>query len=130
MRFVLDTNVWSEVARGIGRAGRKLSTVPLTKVVIPAPAIYELMRLPSSSPAKRALARFLDHVVNTYEVAPLDRAAAEAAAAIANALTAKGRQISHLDTMIAGIAIARGATLVTRDKDFKGVAGLKIEDWS
>ena len=30
MTFVLDTNVWSEVARGIGRAGRKLSTVPLT----------------------------------------------------------------------------------------------------
>ena len=129
MTFVLDTNVWSEIARGVGRAGRKLSSVPLTQVVIPAPALYDLMRLPSSSPAKKALVRFIEHIVSTYEVAPLDRAAAEAAADMANALTAKGRQISHLDTMIAGIAVARSAVLVTRDKDFWGVAGLKVEDW-
>ena len=30
----------------------------------------------------------------------------------------------------AGIAIAQGATLVTRDKDFAGVANLKIENWT
>lgn len=130
MTFVLDTNVWSEIARGVGRAGRKLSTVPLTQVVIPAPALYELMRLPSSSPAKKALVRFIEHVVSTYEVAPFDRAAAEAAAHIANTLTAKGRQISHLDAMIAGIAIARSAVLVTRHKDFTGVTGLKVEIWA
>jgi tRNA(fMet)-specific endonuclease VapC len=130
MTFVLDTNVWSEVSRGVGRAGRKLASVPLTQVVIPAPALYELMRLPSSSPAKKPLVRFIEHVVSTYEVAPFDGAAAEAAADIANALTSKGRQISHLDTMIAGIAIARGSVLVTRDKDFKGIVGLKVEDWS
>lgn len=129
MTYVLDTNVWSDISRGRGRAGRKLSSVPLTRVLLPALSIYELRRLPARSPSKRALERFLEHVISTYETAHLDLAAAEAAAKLANSLAAKGRHIHHLDTLIAGIAIARDAVLVTRDKDFKGVAGLETENW-
>lgn len=130
MKYVLDTNVWSDIARGIGRAGRKLSSVPIAHVLAPAPALYELRRLPAKSPAKKALDRFIDNVMSSYAVAALDQAAAEEAAKIANNLAAKGRQIHHLDTMIAGIAISCGAILVSRDKDFAGVSNLKIEDWS
>ncbi len=130
MIYVLDTNAWSDIARGVGNAGRKLASAPLANVLVPAPALYELRRLPASSPAKRALDRFIDEVMSLYEVAPLDREAAEEAAKLANAMAKRGRHIQHLDTLIAGIALARGATLVTRDKDFKGVANLKIEDWS
>lgn len=129
MIYVLDTNVWSDIARGNGRAGRKLASVPMANVLAPAPALYELRRLPAKSPAKPALERFIENVILAYEIAPLDQAAAEEAAALANALASKGRQIHHLDTLIAGIAIARGATLVTRDKDFKGATKLKTENW-
>lgn len=130
MIYLLDTNVWSDISRGHGKAGRKLSSVPLAKVLIPSLSIYELRRLHARSPSKQALERFLDHIVLAYEVAQADRAAAEAAAELANTLAAKGRQIQHLDTLVAGIAIARGAVLVTRDKDFKGIAGLRIENWT
>ena len=130
MIYVLDTNVWSDISRGVGRAGRKLSSTPQARVLIPALSIYELRRLPARSPAKQALERFIDQVLSNYEVAHVDRAAAEAAARLANVMAAKGRQIHHLDTLIAGIAIARNAVLVTRDKDFKGVASLRTESWA
>ncbi len=130
MIYILDTNVWSDVSRGIGRAGRKLSSTPQARVLISALSVYELRRLPERSPAKKALQRFVDHVLSVYEVAHVDVTAAEAAAQFANAMAAKGRQIHHLDTLIAGIAIARGAVLVTRDKAFKGVASLRTDSWA
>ena len=129
MRFVLDTSVWSDAVCG-GKAARKLASTSVARVLLAAPVLYELRRGAVRAANAKALRQAIDDMVTIHEVAPFDAAAAEAAAAIANALRAKGRQISHLDTMIAGIAVARGATLVTRDKDFKGVAGLKIEDWS
>lgn len=130
MSYVPDTNVWSDIARGVGRAGRKLSSVPMTRVLIAAPALYELRRLPRTSPAWKALDRFLVHILAHYEIAPLDADSAEAAAKLANTLATQGRVIHHLDTLIAGIAITRGAILVTRDKDFAKAPGLKVESWA
>jgi predicted nucleic acid-binding protein len=37
---------------------------------------------------------------------------------------------AHLDALIAGIAVARGATLVSRDKDFARAPGIKLENWT
>jgi predicted nucleic acid-binding protein len=65
-----------------------------------------------------------------YDVAPFDQRAAEAAAAFANTLKARGRALHHIDVMVAGIAIARDDTLVTRDKDFARAPGLKVESWT
>jgi predicted nucleic acid-binding protein len=127
--YVLDTNVWSDIARGIGKAGRKLSVVPVGQVLIAAPALYELRRIPKTSVAWSALDRFTATILSIYEIAPFDHDAAEAAARAANALRTKGRTLQHLDILIAGIALARSAALVTRDKDFASVPGLRIESW-
>ncbi|OQW58023.1 MAG: hypothetical protein A4S17_12220 [Proteobacteria bacterium HN_bin10] len=128
--YVLDTNVWSDVARGIGKAGRKLSTIPMPRVLVAAPALYELRRVPPTAAAWKALNRLVTHITSFYEVTPFDVVAANHAADLANTLRAKGRTLHHIDMMVAGIAIARGATLVTRDKDFAKAPGLKIESWT
>lgn len=128
--FVLDTNAWSDVARGNGRVGRKLSTVPINKVIVAAPVIYELRRLPKTSSAWPVISKFTSFMLDLYQVAPLDAASAEGAATLSHLATKKGRTLHHLDVLIAAIAQARGATLVTRDRDFKGVVGLQVEDWS
>jgi len=127
-RYVLDTNAWSDVLRGAGRVGRKLSSVPLARVLLAAPALYELRR--GSAAKEAAYGRGIDEFARTYAVAQLDRVAAEAAAQTALWMRRTGRTLHHLDALIAGIAIARGAILVTRDKDFAKAPGLKIESWA
>lgn len=45
-------------------------------------------------------------------------------------LAAAGTPIGPLDVLIAGVALARGLTLVTHNtREFERVAGLRIEDW-
>jgi tRNA(fMet)-specific endonuclease VapC len=120
--------VWSDALRG-GKAARKLASTSVARVLLAAPVLYELRRGAVRAANAKALHQAIDDMVTIHEVAPFDAAAAEAAAKIGADLAAKGRQIQHLDTMIAGIAVSCGAILVTRDGDFKGVAGLKVESW-
>jgi predicted nucleic acid-binding protein len=129
VKYVLDTSAWSDALRG-GRTGRKLSSTPVARILLAAPVLYELRRGAVHAANAKALQKAIDDIKLVHEVAPFDDASAEAAARIATAQRSKGRQIQHLDTMIAGIAQAQGAVLVTRDKDFKGIANLSVEDWS
>lgn len=130
MLYLLNTNAWSDAARGVGRVGRKLSVIPLSQILIASPVLYELRRVPRTAAAWKTLNRFVSDMVKLYEVASFDADAVEAAIDLSVAMRAKGRNLHHLDIMIAGIAIARGATLVTRDKDFASAPRLPLEDWS
>jgi len=61
---------------------------------------------------------------------PFDRAAAEAAAVLAARRRAIGRPVEYRDTQIAGIAIARGAALATRNiRDFSNLPVTAIDPW-
>jgi predicted nucleic acid-binding protein len=53
-------------------------------------------------------------------IAVLDRAAGDAAGSLAGARAARGRTVDVRDTLIAGIAIARRATIATRNLDHFG----------
>lgn len=129
MIYVLDTNAWSDAFRG-GKVARRLASTPISRVLLAAPVLYKLRRGAVRAANAKALKNAIDDIASAHEIVSLDAAAAEAGAKLAAELAAKGRQIQHLDTLIAGIAMARGATLVTGDKDFKGVANLNIENWA
>jgi tRNA(fMet)-specific endonuclease VapC len=61
---------------------------------------------------------------------PFDSDAAIAAARVRVNLEKRGMLIGPLDILIAGIALSRGALLVTRNTDeFSRVPGLRITDW-
>ena len=64
-------------------------------------------------------------------VAPFDEAAAEAAATIAAAQRAAGSPVETRDVEIAGVVMARRATLATRNKrHFAGIGIPLIDPWS
>ncbi len=61
-------------------------------------------------------------------VAPLDRAAAEAAGALAARREAAGRAVDIRDTLIAGIALARKALVATRNVRHYADLGTRVID--
>jgi tRNA(fMet)-specific endonuclease VapC len=74
----------------------------------------------------RALAQFFD----AFESLPFDDEAAEAYGVLRTELRRSGRPIGANDMLIAAIALANRATLVTRDDDeFLRVPGLQVEVW-
>lgn len=62
-----------------------------------------------------------------YEISVAD---AEKAAKLRIRLRKQGKQLEAIDSMLAIIALSNDLTLLTRDKDFQAVPGLKQEDWS
>jgi len=61
---------------------------------------------------------------------PFDAGAAREAAAADALLRRAGLPIGPMDTLIAGAALAHGATLVTHNlSEFRRIRGLRVEDW-
>jgi tRNA(fMet)-specific endonuclease VapC len=128
--FALDTNTLIYFFKGAGDVQKHLLGTPPSEVSIPSVVLYELEAgiAQSNQPAKRRSQ--LDEFLSVLRVLPLDETAARAAAQAEAALRAAGRPIGAMDTLIAGIAIANHATLVTRNtKEFHRVRGLSLVDW-
>ncbi len=128
--FALDTNTVIYFLKGAGQVEERLLATPPSDVAIPAVVVYALEAgiAQSTQPAKpRAHS---DHLLAILLVFPPDDAAAKAAAHTEAALRAAGKPIGPMDTLIAGIAIAHHATLVTRNTgEFRRVRGLSVVDW-
>ena len=69
-------------------------------------------------------------VQDGLQVVAFDDSAAAAAAHLRAVLEARGEGIGPLDSLIAGQALAAGATLVTHNvREFARVDGLQVIDW-
>ncbi len=74
----------------------------------------------------RALGQFFD----AFDSLPFDDEVAEAYGVLHTELRRSGRPIGANDLLIAAIALANRATLVTRDdNEFLRVPGLQVEVW-
>ncbi len=131
MGVALDSTLFVDLARRRPGALAKIAELdarPETKVV-PAPVAYEILHgiLHARSLTQAALFRAW---VNKFQVASLDLASAERAATIRTELSRLGRTKGVVDILSAGIALAGGHSLVTRDADFSEIAeatGLTLE---
>ncbi|MFN8442283.1 MAG: PIN domain-containing protein [Caldilineaceae bacterium] len=69
--------------------------------------------------------------VHRFDSLPFDDSAANAYALLRSHLEKQGQPIGPLDMLIAAIALANNATLVTNNtREFSRVQNLLIEDWS
>lgn len=74
--------------------------------------------------------RRLDRFFEAFESLPFDDDAAQAYGLLRAELRRAGKPIGANDMLIAAIALAHRATLVTRDDDdFLRVPGLRVESW-
>ena len=131
VRYLLDTNTASYVIKGnFPRVRERLLKVPMAEVgisvVTEAELRFGMARLPEATRLKTVVEEFLLRV----EVLPWNSEAARHYARIRATLEKEGEPMGNLDMMIAAQALAADAVLVTHDRAFRRVKGLRVEDWS
>jgi len=131
VRYLLDTNTCSYIIKGNRPHVReRLLKVPMSEVgisvVTEAELRFGVARLPHAKRLNTAVEEFLLRV----EVLPWDSDAAQRYARVRADLEDRGEPMGNLDMMIAAQALAAEAVLVTSDRVFRRVKGLKTEDWS
>jgi len=131
VRYLLDTNTASYIIKGnVSRVRENLLRVPMAEVgisvITEAELLFGVVRRPDAAKLKIAVHEFLVRV----EVLPWDSEAARRYAELRAALEEHGEPMGNLDLMIAAQALAAEAVLVTNDRVFRRVKGLKSEDWT
>jgi tRNA(fMet)-specific endonuclease VapC len=131
VRYLLDTNTASYVIKGnFPRVRERLARLTTSEVGISTVTEAELRfgaeRLPSAARLRLAIAEFLEMI----KALAWDSSAAEQYAYLRTALERSGTPVGNLDLMIAAHALAIKAVLVTHDRVFRHVKGLRTEDWT
>lgn len=131
MTYTLDTNAVAAILRDDKSFAERVANT-LThgdSVTLNAMTYFETKRglfLPTFRRKLETFGRFAD----LLGVLPLDTGALDISAAIYQDLRHKGTPLEDADILIAGIAIANDAILVTRNlKHFERVGGLRLETW-
>ena len=131
MKFLLDTNTCihflNRTHTGIGQRvisyGRKsigTSSIVIEELLYGA---YRSARLDENLQQIHLFA-------TAFDVRPFDMQAAHESARIRSHLATIGQAIGPFDNLIAAVALAQGATLVTHNlREFQRVPELRIEDW-
>jgi tRNA(fMet)-specific endonuclease VapC len=133
MTFLLDTNTCIVAMNDVvgqtrsrlreeAREGRDLFVSAVT--------VFELFSGAHKSKQQERNFAKMRSFLQLLKQAQLNGEDAEVAGALRAELLLKGQPIGAYDYLIAGQALRRGLTLVTdNEREFRRVAGLKIENW-
>jgi tRNA(fMet)-specific endonuclease VapC len=130
MAFLLDSNTVIYFFKNAGQVREHMRQHEDQDFKLCTPVLWELLtganKSRDSSTQHARLALFQAR----FELLPFDPAAARHAAQVRAQLEAQGTPIGAIDTMIAGVALANGLILVTRNvREFARVPGLQIQNW-
>lgn len=131
MLYTLDTNAVTAILKNDERVLERVQHVRVDghDVMLNAISYYEVKRGLVLPRFARKLAVF-EALTRARGVLPLDMPALDRAVTIYQELSAEGRLIEDADILVAAIAQARGATLVTHNtQHFVRIPELSLEDW-
>lgn len=131
MLYMLDTNSVSDIARGrSAKARERLNRVTLSEPCISAitwgETCFGLEKRPLAIVVRTAVLDLVESLV----IMPWGVREGDAYGALRAAVERVGTPIGNLDLLIAAHALTLGATLVTRDKAFRRIPGLQLENWA
>lgn len=126
---LLDTDVCIELLRGneavIERREQTLDTVVTTWVTA-----CELYYGAAKSDAPQANRAVVDEFLATLTVCGLDRPASRRFGEVKALLQERGEGLADADLLIAAVALAQGAVVVTGNRrHYERIPGVDIEDW-
>lgn len=128
MKFLLDTNAVVALLAGNRSFVERLRAHHPSDFGIPAIVHHELCF--GAYKSRRVAANLRNVRALQFEVLPFSKTDAERSGEIRAALQVRGTPIGPYDVLIAGQAVARSLTLITRNtREFERVEGLAFEDW-
>lgn len=127
---MLDTNAVSDLLKGQPQITMRIQSVPISSLTISAITEGELMFGLAKRPQATRLHLAVQELLARVEILPWTGDVAECYGNIRADLERRGKSLGALDCLIAAHAVAVGATLVSRDKAFRQVPGLNVENWT
>ena len=126
--ILVDTDVLIDALSGIeparARLARGLVEAELATTAINAFELYAGVRSEKE-------ATEVESILMALTVVPIDSSSARLAGQVAQALAARGTRIGAADAMIAGVCLASGASLLTRNhRHFGRIPGLRLASLS
>lgn len=127
-RLMLDTNAVSAIVKG--RAGALSGALKdkeyCISVITEAELRFGLVRRVVNPDLRRIVENFLHSV----DILPWTSASARRYGLLRSELEAMGKPLAHMDLLIATHALAEDCTLISADRAFARVPGLRVLDWS
>jgi len=127
---MLDTNTASGLLKGQPSVVARLAATPPERVCLSVVTEAELLFGVAKRPEANALRAVVDEFLAAIDVLPWTGATARRYAALRADLERRGKPLGALDLMIAAHAVEHDATLVTNDRAFAALSGLRVEDWT
>lgn len=126
--MILDTNAVSALLGGDPALAERLAVADRhhLPVIVIGEYRYGLMR----SRHRRSLSLLLDSLVRESIVLRIDETTAQTYAEVRDELRTGGRPIPENDVWVAALARQHDEPVVSRDRHFEAVQGLRIVDWS
>jgi tRNA(fMet)-specific endonuclease VapC len=131
MKYLLDTDAFSDIVRGVPDVEARFARVSRSLVRISTVTVKEIEYGRRRHP-ERVIRRgaVIDSLLHDIEALSFDAEDAYATGRLRSILARAGTQIGPYDVMIAGTALARGLIVVTGNtREFSRVPGLQIENW-
>ena len=134
MLFMLDTTAFSDLMREHPRLQARLAALPATDRISLCPVVrgeilHGLARLPNGQ-RKQDLEIKAARLFAAIPCEPITESVGNHYAEVKLARQKKGLALDENDLWIAACAREAGATLITRDTDFRQIDGLVVEDWT
>lgn len=130
--MILDTTFVIDLLRGKKNAEKKAKELENSDetVIVPTPVVFELFAGIVQSDAPMSERRKIEEFTKAYAHTDLGYTEAKEAGEILGRLLLEGKRIGIIDTLIAGFAIKRGETILTRNPDhFERIEGITTETY-
>ncbi len=128
--YLLDTNTISYSVKGnYPQVRARISGMIADQLAISAITEAELRFWVASRPEEARVRIIVDNLLSQITSLPWNSALTSTYAQLKASCRQSGIALSELDLLIAAHALALDATLVTHDRAFRHIPGLRTEDW-
>ena len=130
MKYLLDTDTLIYVFKRAGNCLARLNRQNDSDITISTINLFELEYGMGKSSNRIKMDRYVSSLCKRYIVLDFDREASLRAGVVRAVLHTQGTPTGPYDVQMAGIAMSKNLTIVTRDtREFERVPGLRVENW-